>query len=75
MWAGHVTRMDDETTVKRIFTKRMDGTRAKGRPKKRWLDCVEEDARKLGVVNWRNCAEDRQQWRSFVESAKTRLGC
>jgi hypothetical protein len=73
-WAGHVTRMNDERIVKRIFTRRVEGTRAKGRPRKRWIDCVEEDSRKLGVSNWRTCAENRQQWVAVVESAKTRLG-
>jgi hypothetical protein len=73
-WAGHVARMDQNRNAKKAFDKNFDGNRARGRPRKRWLDCVEEDAEKLGVNAWRSLAEDRQQWRNLVESAKTRLG-
>ena len=64
-WAGHVARIDDDRIVKRIFTRRIEGTR----------DCVEEDSKELGVEDWKTCSKNRQQWRTVVESAKTRLGC
>ena len=73
-WAGHVIRMDDERTTKKALERNFDNTRAKGRPRKRWIDCVDEDARRMNVPNWRNRAEDRSEWRRVVESAKTRLG-
>ena len=73
-WAGHVVRMDEERTAKKALDRNFDGTRSRGRPRKRWLDCVVEDAKRLGVTNWRRMAEDRNEWRTFVESAKTRLG-
>lgn len=73
-WAGHVVRMSDDRTAKKALDRNFSGTRARGRPRKRWLDCVEEDVRKLGVTSWRNLAGDRLKWRQVVESAKTRLG-
>lgn len=73
-WAGHVARMTDDRTAKKALDRNFDGTRARGRPRKRWIDGVEEDLQKLGVTGWRSLAEDRLQWRQVVESAKTRLG-
>jgi hypothetical protein len=37
-WAGHVVRIDDER-----------GRRKPGRPRLRWLVCVEDDLKTLGV--------------------------
>ncbi len=73
-WAGHVVRMDDERTAKKALDRNLNGTRSRGRPKKRWLDCVVEDTRKLGATDCRRLAEDRNGWRALVESAKARLG-
>ena len=67
-------RMDEGRMPRKVFYRHFDGNRARGRPLKRWLDGVEEDAAKLGIGSWQSSAEDRQQWRQVVESAKTRLG-
>jgi len=47
------------------------GKRPRGRPRKRWIDVVEEDLKILGVENWRETAQDRDRWRSVVMAAKT----
>ena len=74
-WAGHVIRMKNDRVAKKVLVSQFDGSRPIGRPKKRWIDCVEGDLRELGIRNWKAVAEDRQRWRSaVVESAKTRLG-
>lgn len=73
-WAGHVARMNDDRTAKKALDRKFEGRRPRGRPRKRWVDCVVEDTRSLGVVDWRSLAEDRNEWRKLVESAKTRLG-
>ena len=68
-------RMNDDRVAKKVFVSQFDCTRPRGRPKKRWIDCVEGDLRELGIRNWKVVAEDRQRWRNaVVESAKTRLG-
>ena len=36
----------------------MEGTRPRGRPRKRWEDGVAEDARDMGIRNWRRVAVD-----------------
>jgi hypothetical protein len=45
-----------------------------GRSRKRWLDDLEEDLRKLGVKGLRRKAEDRQEWRHVVKTAGTLHG-
>ena len=50
-WAGHVMRMSDDRVPKKVLVNRVDGTRPRGRPKKRWIDCVESDLKELGVCN------------------------
>jgi hypothetical protein len=45
-----------------------------GRPRKRWLDDLEEDLRKLGVKGWRRKAEDREEWRNVVNKAEVLHG-
>ena len=75
-WAGHVTRMEDDRAAKKVLNTNcnMIGARTRGRPRKRWIDSVEEDVKRLNVSNWKKVAEDRLQWRSVVQTAKTRLG-
>jgi hypothetical protein len=36
-WNGHVVRMDQGRTVKNIFEIIPEGSRRRGRPRKRWL--------------------------------------
>jgi hypothetical protein len=60
-WAGHVVRMDDERMVNRVFWGNPVGRRKPGRPRLRWLDCVEDDLKTLGVRRWRKRAEDREE--------------
>jgi hypothetical protein len=38
------------------------------------MDQVEEDLRKMKIVNWRKKIEDRQVWNRIVEQTKTNPG-
>ena len=49
-WFGHIGRRDEEVEIKKLFELKIQGQRKRGRPVKRWIDVVEEDMRKRGVV-------------------------
>jgi hypothetical protein len=51
--------MSNDTTVKKVFVGKPNGSRKVGRPKLRWLDCIENDLKSMGVKRWRKKAEDR----------------
>lgn len=69
-WAGHVVRMERERLQKRILEENFSGKRKKGRPRSRWRDEVEKDARMLDVRNWMSEAQDREKWREITRQAK-----
>jgi len=42
-----------------------------GRPKNRWEDDIRNDMKKLKIKNWISCIQDRYNWKSYAEKAKT----
>ena len=66
-WAGHIARMSNTRWVKIIseWTPR-EGRRARGRPKRRWRDSIEE----VGGSQWIRVAQDRSAghnlWRPYL---------
>jgi hypothetical protein len=48
-WLGHVVRMNETRSVKKIFEGKLEGQRGRGRPRLRWMNDVEDDLRELGV--------------------------
>jgi hypothetical protein len=52
----------------------MEGTRKKRRPRKRWIDEVEEDLKIMGITNWHAVGTDRQKCRKIVLEAKVHNG-
>ena len=55
-------QMDENEIPKKILQTNSGGQRGHGLPKSRWIDGVEEDARKLGCRNWQVDAQDRGCW-------------
>jgi hypothetical protein len=51
--------VDDARNATKIYQANLDQKQTKGRPKARWKDDVENDIRKMGIVNWRQLAQDR----------------
>jgi hypothetical protein len=49
-WLGHVMRMDDKRTPKRILQWKPIDTRTRGRPRKRWIAGIEKDLQIMGVI-------------------------
>jgi hypothetical protein len=50
----------DSVSVKKIFKEKPEGRRH-GRPRKRYLDNVEDDLEQLGVRGWRRKASEREK--------------
>jgi hypothetical protein len=51
---------------------RPEGKRPLGRPRRRWEDNIKMDLREIGIdgSNWIRLAQDRIQWRAFVNTVK-----
>jgi hypothetical protein len=73
-WLGHLERMEKDRMPKKIFTQELEGTRRRGRPRKRWREEVERDLQVLGVRRWRELVIDREKWRGIVRQANAHSG-
>jgi hypothetical protein len=62
-WAGHVARMG-------VLFGRPEGKRPLGRSRRRWEDNIKMDLGEIGIdgANWIRLAQDRVQWRAFVNT-------
>jgi hypothetical protein len=56
--------------VYRVLVEKPEGRRPLGRPRPRWEDNIELDLREIGIdgANWIQLAQDRVQWRAFVNT-------
>jgi len=70
-WFGHINRMPETGTVKRIQKWKPLTGRPAGRPKSRWEDDVRNDLKKMKLMKWAEQVQDRLKWRDIVERAKT----
>jgi hypothetical protein len=66
-WLGHLERMKENRMPKMIFSQELEGTRRRGRPRKRWKEEVERDLQVLGARRWRELATDRKKWQDIVQ--------
>ena len=64
-WFGHTVRRNTEVEIKKVFEMKIVGQRKRGRPVKRWIDVVEEDMKKRGVVQ--QDAGNREGWKRAVK--------
>jgi hypothetical protein len=69
-WAGHVAQMEEGRGVYRVLIERPEGKRPLGRPRRRWEDNIKMDLGDIGIngTNWTQLAQDRVQWRGFVNT-------
>jgi hypothetical protein len=73
-WLGHLERMEEDRMHIKIFTEELEGTRRRGRPRKRWKEEVERDLQVLRVRRWRELVADRKKWKDIVRQVKLHSG-
>jgi len=66
--------MEEDRMPKKIFAQELEGTRRRGRPRKKRKEEVERDLQVLGVRRWRELVADRKKWKDIVRQAKTHSG-
>jgi hypothetical protein len=64
--------MEENRMLKKNFSQKLEGTKRRGRPRKRWREEIERDLQVLGVRRWR--VGDRTKWRDNVRQAKAHNG-
>jgi hypothetical protein len=69
-WAGHVARMGEGRGAYSVLVGRPEGKRPLGRPRRSWEDNIKMVPREIGIdeVNWIHLAQDRVQWRAYVNT-------
>jgi hypothetical protein len=67
-WAGHVACMGERSLQDFGWEARRQ--EPLGRPRHRWEDNIKMDLREIGIngANWIQLAQDRVQWRAFVNT-------
>lgn len=73
-WAGHIARANPNYPPRQVMMSQPAGSRRRGRPKLRWKDGVDQDARKIGAANWQRLARDRNDWRNRLRKVEAQLG-
>ena len=69
-WFGHVERMEEGRTVKRITGSRARGVRKVGRPRMTWEEGIRNSLKERGMEEeqGRIIARDRREWRRLVNA-------
>ena len=67
-WYGHVMRRDQVYVGRQMMEIVLPGKRRRGRPKRRFLDAVNEDMREVGVKE--TDVEDRKMWRMMIRCGR-----
>ena len=70
-WVEQTLLMDSKRLLRKILHNTVGGKRPVGKPKRRRVEPVEKNYKKiLGVINWQREAMYRQVWRGYIQEAK-----
>jgi aldehyde:ferredoxin oxidoreductase len=73
-WLGYVMRMEEKRIPKRVLEWKPVGRRNRGRPRKSWIEAIEEDIQIRGIREWRKVCKERAEWKNITEKAITHSG-
>ena len=69
-WAGHLARIHDICVPCRLMYMQPEGLNKVGRPRSRWRDEVEKNARMLEVRSWWAKYMNREEWKKCLKEVK-----
>jgi hypothetical protein len=60
----------EQRIANRILVGNPEAKRPLGKPRRRWVDNIKKDLRKIGWggMDWIDLAQDRDQWRNLVNA-------
>lgn len=67
-WLGHMYRMKEGELAKTVFKLEPEGRNRRGRPRKTWEDCIEEDLVDFRIRDWRVLVQDRKKWKNRIQA-------
>ena len=59
---------------KRLMKGEIIGPKKTGRPRRRWIQDVEQDLKKMKIMKWKELVQQRDIWKEVVKEAKARQG-
>jgi hypothetical protein len=71
---GHVERTEESRIPIKLIHSNPEGQQRTGRPRKWWVEDVEEDLRKMGIRGWRRKAKEKKEWADVIKEAKVPQG-
>jgi hypothetical protein len=66
--------MDEKMMSRKQLHEKMEGRRRHARPRKMWLQDLEEDMRVMQVGRWWEKVQRKEEWRHIVREAKAHSG-
>jgi hypothetical protein len=64
-WCGHVERIENQQIPKQIAAFTMEGTRKRGRTRKRWTDHIKVDFNIMGLKNTQGLIRELRERRKI----------
>jgi len=64
-WYGHVRRRDNDHVLSKAAKMEVEGVRPRGRLKKTWKQCVEQDMRERN--NGEENTHNRKEWKRLIQ--------
>ena len=71
-WYGHVERMEENRLTRRVYEAKVEGRRDRGRPRRRWKECVRERVESKGLTMEvaGELAKERGGWRKWYKGGR-----
>ena len=69
---GHVHRMEEKRTPKKVLYIYLETMTVRGRPRNRWQNEVREDERLVGGKGWMERVYNSEEWKKLLRTARKR---